>query len=83
MHIADVDAEAVQKIITESSATSGTVGDISNPADLDTLFHDVQRQLGGLDVLVDNAGIAGATAPVDHVAIAPVMTAEGGTKRLQ
>ena len=31
---------------------------------------DVQRQLGGLDALVNNAGIAGPTAPCEDVALA-------------
>ncbi|HEY3489364.1 MAG TPA: SDR family oxidoreductase [Candidatus Deferrimicrobiaceae bacterium] len=64
VHIADVNAEAVHEITKQYPAISGTVGDISKAADLDTLFQDVQDQLGGLDVLVNNAGIAGATAPV-------------------
>jgi len=64
VHIADVNAAAVHEITDQYPAISGTVGDISKPADLDTLFQDIQQQLGGLDVLVNNAGIAGATAPV-------------------
>lgn len=64
VHIADVNAEAVQEITKQYPKITGTVGDISKPADLDALFQDVQNQLGGLDVLVNNAGIAGATAPV-------------------
>jgi NAD(P)-dependent dehydrogenase (short-subunit alcohol dehydrogenase family) len=64
VHIADVNAEAVQEITKQYPAITGTVGDISKAMDLDTLFDDVQKQLGRLDVLVNNAGIAGATAPV-------------------
>jgi NAD(P)-dependent dehydrogenase (short-subunit alcohol dehydrogenase family) len=64
VHIADVNAEAVQQITQQNAAISGSVGDISKPADLDTLFNELQGQLGGLDVLVNNAGIAGATAAV-------------------
>jgi NAD(P)-dependent dehydrogenase (short-subunit alcohol dehydrogenase family) len=64
VHIADVNAEAVHAITKQYPAISGSVGDISKPADMDVLFHDVQKQLGGIDVLVNNAGIAGATAPV-------------------
>jgi len=64
VHIADVNAEAVQEITRQYPAITGTVGDISQAADLDTLFSEMQSQLGGLDVLVNNAGIAGATAPV-------------------
>ncbi len=64
VHIADINADAVQQITRQNAAISGTVGDISKPAELDALFSDVQGRLGGLDVLVNNAGIAGATAPV-------------------
>ena len=38
--------------------------DISKPGDLDALFPEVQSQLGGLDVLVNNPGLAGAPAAV-------------------
>lgn len=64
VHIADINAEAVQAITAQYTAISATVGDISKPESLDTLFSDVQTHLGGLDVLINNAGIAGATAPV-------------------
>jgi NAD(P)-dependent dehydrogenase (short-subunit alcohol dehydrogenase family) len=64
VHIADVNAEAVQAITQQNPGITGTVGDVSKAADLDTLFGEVQKRLGGLDVLVNNAGISGATAPV-------------------
>ncbi len=38
------------------------IADISKPADLGIRFQDVQKQLGGLDILVNNTGISGATA---------------------
>jgi len=64
VHIADTNADAVNDITRNIPGISGSVGDVSKPADLDVLFADVQQKLGGLDVLVNNAGIAGATAPV-------------------
>lgn len=63
VHIADVNAEAVAAIVAENENITGSVGDISKSEDLDVLFKDVEEQLGGLDVLINNAGIAGATAP--------------------
>lgn len=64
VHMADINAEAVQQIVQSEPGITGSVGDIARAADLDVLFSDVQQRLGGLDVLVNNAGIAGATAPV-------------------
>ncbi len=64
VHVCDVDEHALKALparITHSRA------DVANLADVDRLFHDVQRQLGGLDVLVNNAGIAGPTAKVEDI----------------
>ncbi|TWI08194.1 SDR family oxidoreductase [Aerolutibacter ruishenii] len=64
VHIADINADAVQRLVRDNAAISGSVGDVRVPEDLDALFDVVQHEMGGLDVLVNNAGIAGATAPV-------------------
>lgn len=66
VHIADIDAEAVAAFTRDNPSINGTVGDVGKPADLDVLFDEVADTLGGLDVLVNNAGIAGATAPVEE-----------------
>jgi len=42
--------------------------DVSSRADVDRLFADAQKALGGLDVLVNNAGIAGPTGKVEDIA---------------
>jgi NAD(P)-dependent dehydrogenase (short-subunit alcohol dehydrogenase family) len=45
-----------------------TRADVSDPEQVDRLFAAVEADLGGLDVLVANAGIAGPTAAVEDVA---------------
>jgi len=64
VHIMDIDAAALRRATADNPSITATEGDVAKPADLDRLFDHVRKQLGGLDVLVNNAGIAGATAPV-------------------
>src|SRR6267142_5693309 len=64
VHVCDVDAKALGQLpgrITHSRA------DVADLRDVEHLFEDVQRHLGGLDVLVNNAGIAGPTARVEDI----------------
>jgi NAD(P)-dependent dehydrogenase (short-subunit alcohol dehydrogenase family) len=44
-----------------------TVTDVSVVGQVDKLFQEVQKNLGGLDVLVNNAGIAGPTGKVEDI----------------
>jgi NAD(P)-dependent dehydrogenase (short-subunit alcohol dehydrogenase family) len=43
------------------------VADVSSEADVDMLFREAAKALGGLDALVNNAGIAGPTGRVDEI----------------
>ena len=46
---------------------SASRADVSDEGDVDRLFADLQAALGGLDVLVNNAGIAGPTAAIEEI----------------
>ena len=37
--------------------------------EVDALFAEVKRQLGGLDILINNAGISGATLPAEELSL--------------
>lgn len=64
-HICDVDPEAVDALRASSPDITASVCDVSDPADVDALFDDLAGHCGRLDVLVNNAGIAGPTGPVE------------------
>ncbi|MDI3329460.1 MAG: SDR family oxidoreductase [Micrococcus sp.] len=63
VHIADINAEAVTAAVASHQNITGSVTDVSRPEAVEALFHDVAAELGGLDVLVNMAGIGGPTAP--------------------
>jgi NAD(P)-dependent dehydrogenase (short-subunit alcohol dehydrogenase family) len=67
VHICDVDEQSLKKVKTELPAISQSVADVAKLGDVERLFEDVKRHLGGLDVLVNNAGIAGPTAKVEDI----------------
>jgi NAD(P)-dependent dehydrogenase (short-subunit alcohol dehydrogenase family) len=69
VHICDVDTAALDDARREHGVTS-SVTDVAEVEQVERLFADVRDSLGGLDVLVNNAGIAGPTAPVESIATA-------------
>lgn len=52
IHICDIDEAALGRMKSEMPAVSQTRADVASLADLERLFADAQRQLGGLDILV-------------------------------
>src|SRR5262245_25074990 len=64
VQVCDVDDKALAALAREIFRTRA---DVASVADVDRLFEEVRRNLGGLDVLVNNAGIAGPTAPVEEI----------------
>ena len=67
VHICDVDEAALSAFRQEAPEIGQTRADVSSVAQVDTLFRDARERLGGLDVLVNNAGIAGPTAKVEDI----------------
>lgn len=67
VHICDNSEKALTQCAKELPAVSSTIADVSAEADVERLFQDVRRSLGGLDVLVNNAGIAGPTGGIEQI----------------
>src|SRR5882724_2985336 len=64
VQVCDVDDKALASLPKEIFHLKA---DVANLADVDRLFEEVKKNLGGLDVLVNNAGIAGPTAKVEDI----------------
>ena len=67
VHICDINAEQLETCTNALPGTTITCADVSNPTEVDRLFEAVVSNFKGLDVMINNAGIAGPTAPVEEV----------------
>jgi NAD(P)-dependent dehydrogenase (short-subunit alcohol dehydrogenase family) len=67
VHICDIDEKALASTKKQLPTVTQTVADVAKLEDVERLFKDVEKSLRGLDVLVNNAGIAGPTAKVEDI----------------
>ena len=67
VHICDVDEKALLDCRKSDPVLTQSVCDVSNRAQVAALFDDALKTLGGLDCLVNNAGIAGPTGRVEEI----------------
>ncbi len=59
VHICDVDRAAMDATLTTLPGINGTVTDVGDPKQVETLFAHALDWMGGIDVLINNHGIAG------------------------
>ena len=57
----------VMVVDADPATQPDVIGDVADTAAVDDLFAEVTARMGGLDVLVNNVGIAGPTAGVDEM----------------
>jgi NAD(P)-dependent dehydrogenase (short-subunit alcohol dehydrogenase family) len=67
VHVCDVDETALDALGTTDATLGRSVCDVADRDSVASLFHDAVGSLGGLDVLVNNAGIAGPTARCEDI----------------
>jgi len=63
--VCDVNAARLQDLARERPDIHTAVTDVSDEASVAALFEQVQAKLGGLDILINNAGVAGPTGLVE------------------
>ena len=67
VHVCDLDAAALAELRTQLPGVSTTVCDVGDRASVESMVAAAAAALGGLDVLVNNAGISGPTASVEQM----------------
>jgi NAD(P)-dependent dehydrogenase (short-subunit alcohol dehydrogenase family) len=68
VHVSDVDRAALDALGTSDATLLTSLCDVSDRGQVAAMFDAALGQLGGLDVLVNNAGVAGPTARCEEVA---------------
>jgi NAD(P)-dependent dehydrogenase (short-subunit alcohol dehydrogenase family) len=68
VHVCDVDEGALAALAGSDPAVTRSTTDVSDRAAVARLFEEALAALGGLDCLVNNAGIAGPTGRVEEIA---------------
>jgi NAD(P)-dependent dehydrogenase (short-subunit alcohol dehydrogenase family) len=67
VHTCDVDRKALDALAKSDPTVTRTTADVSDRAQVEWLFAEALKALGGLDVLVNNPGIAGPTGKVEEI----------------
>src|SRR4030081_1384035 len=67
VHACDIDEMALSALTASDPEITSTPCDVSDRSAVKKLFAEAVAKLGGLDVLVNNAGIAGPTAKVEEM----------------
>ncbi|WNC67725.1 SDR family oxidoreductase [Thalassotalea nanhaiensis] len=67
VHICDVSETAIAEFIRLNPTASATLCDVSNFEQVEQVFRDLKSKYNKLDLLVNNAGIAGPTDKVENI----------------
>jgi len=68
--VCDIQAESLDRLAKNLPDVHSCIADVSHEEDVASMFELVDRKLGGLDVLVNNAGMAGPTGGVETLSLA-------------
>ena len=68
--VCDVSDEALAAVRDRPGVAAAVRADVSDEAEVDAMFESVAAALGGLDALINNAGIAGPTGGIEEIAVA-------------
>ncbi|MBQ62895.1 MAG: 3-oxoacyl-[acyl-carrier-protein] reductase [Gammaproteobacteria bacterium] len=67
VHLSDVNPDTIGECLEVLTTATASQADASKVGDVDRVFEDLESHYGRLDVLVNNVGVAGPTAPVEEI----------------
>ena len=65
--ICDIAVPALEKALADNPCLQGAIADVGDPQSVEAFFSKALSALGGIDVLVNNAGIGGPRAKVEEI----------------
>lgn len=66
VHVCDASAENIDDFLSANPLATATLADIGARDDVARVFEDLIAHHGGLNILINNAGVAGPSAPVEE-----------------
>lgn len=67
VHTCDVQQESLDTVTASNDRISGTIADVGAPSDVEKVVAEAVDIMGGVDVLVNNAGIGGPRAALEDI----------------
>jgi len=67
VHICDINAESLERVASDNPMITGTACDVSDRSSVEAFIQAATEALGGIDVLVNNAGVSGPTVSVEEM----------------
>ncbi len=70
VHVCDIDQDALEEARAGVPGLTGSICDVSDTEAFSAFLDEGIAKLGGLDIMVNNAGSAGPTLPVEEITLA-------------
>jgi NAD(P)-dependent dehydrogenase (short-subunit alcohol dehydrogenase family) len=67
VHVCDIDKAAIERFLSDNPGASASLADVSDVTQVSAMFADLAGLYGRLDILINNAGIAGPTANLEDI----------------
>lgn len=67
VYVSDIQPEPLLSTIARTEGLDGSVVDVAEPEAVRRMFGEALDKLGGLDVLINNAGVGGPTSGIEQV----------------